>query len=131
MLTDKYFWLAQPSSILNNYDWITGYVFAGLVALGLITWLVRKFFTSHPVGKKLLNKWANAFFWTGIIGVIWFGFRFEAVPIFSKRIWAAGVILLGLIWVGFVLWYFFRRFFAEKREYDYNTVKNKYIPGQK
>jgi hypothetical protein len=131
MLKDYYFWFAQPSTVLNDYDWMAGYVFVGALVLSVIGWLVRKFFISHPVIKKLINKWAMALFWVGVVGLIWFGFRFEAVPIFSKRVWAGAIIAGGLIWLGFVKWYLIKSFRTEKQAYDYNAVKSKYMPGQR
>jgi hypothetical protein len=127
MLTDYYFWFAQPSTILNSYDKVVGYVFAGLVVLAVLIWIFRRLLIKHPVVKKLINREANAIFWTGLLGVIWFGFRYEAVPIFSKRLWAGLIIIMGLIWLGFIKWYWLKRFKREKQEYDYNQVKNKYI----
>ncbi|HYC79457.1 MAG TPA: hypothetical protein VEC17_00330 [Candidatus Binatia bacterium] len=127
MLNDYFFWFAQPASTLNNYDLAAGYIFAGLVVLSIIGWLVNKFVVKHPITKKLINKWATALFWIGLIGLIWFGFRYQAIPIFSKRIWAGGIIVLGLVWLGFVKWYFVKHYFQEKRDYDYNAVKTKYM----
>ena len=127
MLTDYYFWFAQPSTVLTDYDWYGGYFFGGLVALSILVWLANKLFVRHEVTKKLLSRYANAIFWFGILGAIWFAFRYQSIPIFSKRIVAGGVILIGIVWLGFITWYFIRKFFKEKREYDYNQVKNKYI----
>jgi hypothetical protein len=131
MLTDYYFWFAQPSSILNTYDWVAGYIFVGFLALSIIASIISKLFVTHPVVKKLMSKWYNALLWSGIIGLIWFGFRYEAVPIFSKRAWGGGALILALVWLGFVKWYLVRHFLNEKREYDYNSVKSKYIPNGK
>lgn len=127
MLTDYFFWFAQPSSILNSYDWALGYFFAGLFVLGILVWFVNKFFVVHPVIKKLLDRYYSAVFWIGLMGLIWFGFRYEVVPIFSKRAFAGTVILIGLIWLGWIKWYLAFKFLKEKQEYDYTQVKNKYI----
>jgi hypothetical protein len=126
MFKDYFFWFAQPSSVLNDYDWGVGYFFAGLLVLSIIIWVIN-YFVKHPVTKKLLNRYATALFWFGVVGLIWFGFRYQAIPIFSKRIFAGSVIVLGIVWLGFVKWYFVRRYFPEKREYDYNQLKSKYI----
>jgi cellulose synthase/poly-beta-1,6-N-acetylglucosamine synthase-like glycosyltransferase len=127
MLTDYFFWFAQPATQLNNYDWAAAYIFAGLLVLSILGGLVNKFFIKHPIVKKLVSKWTAALLWTGIIGLIWFGFRFQAIPIFSKRFWAGAIMVMGLVWLGFVKWYLVKHFFGEKRDYDYNAVKSKYI----
>jgi hypothetical protein len=130
-MTEYFFWFAQPSSVLNTYDWVFGYIFAGLTALGIIVWLANKFLARHPVIKKLMGRYATAVFWIGLVGLLWFGLRYEAVPIFSKRVFAGGIMAIGLIWLGFVKWYFVSKFFREKREHDYNQVKSRYMPGKK
>jgi uncharacterized membrane protein (DUF485 family) len=127
MLTEYFFWFAQPSSILNNYDWAAGYFFAGLTVLGVLVWMVSKFFVKHVIIKKLLNRYASAAFWLGLVGLIWFGFRYETVPIFSKRVFAGSILLIGLIWFGWIKSYLFFKFRKEKQEYDYLQVKNRYI----
>lgn len=127
MLKDYYFWFAQPSTLLNNYDWGVGYFFAAILALGIIVWVIAKFFISHPVTEKLLRRYSNALIWFGVVGLLWFGFRYQAAPIFSKRIFAGIIILGGIIWLGFIKYYFVAKFFKEKKEFDYNVVKNRYI----
>jgi hypothetical protein len=131
MLTEYFFWFAQPSIALGNYDWFAGYFFAALVALSIIVWLVKKFVAKHELVKKLLSRYGNALFWFGLVGLIWFGFRYEAVPVLSKRAFAGGIIVLGLIWLGWVKYYFVFKFFKEKQEYDYGVVKSKYLPGKR
>lgn len=131
MLTDYNFWFAQPSSLLNKYDWALGYMFGGMVALSIILWLVKKFFVTHPVVQHLIQRTVNSLFWMGLIGAVWFGFRYQIIPILSKRVVAGGIILIWLIWVGFIKYYFWFRFFKDKQEYDYTQVKNKYITQKK
>lgn len=131
MFNDYYFWFSQPSTILNSFDLVLGYVFAGLVVLSVIAWLLKKFYFSHPVVRKLVGRFGNAMLWTGLIGLVWFGFRYEAVPIFSRRMWAALIVLSGVIWIGFIKWYMFSKFRKEKQDFDYASVKSKYIPGKR
>ncbi len=131
MLTDYFFWFAQPSTVLSNYDFVLGYIFAGFVALSLILWLVKKFFIQHPVTQRLVARTANAMFWMGVVGLIWFSFRYQAIPILSKRFLAALVILIWLVWIGNIKLYFWRRYFPEKQEYDNLQLKNKYINPKK
>lgn len=127
-LKDYFFWFAQPQTVLNNYDWLFAYIFAALILLGIILWLAKKLFVRHIVIQKLLQKFVNVGIWMGLVGLIWLGFRYESVPIFAKRIFAGSILLVALVWIGFVKWYFFRHFFKEKKEYDYDQVKNKYMP---
>ncbi len=131
MLKDKFFWFAQPSSILNDYDWGAGYIFAGLIGLFILFWVVNKFAIKNPVLKKHVSRLGTAMLWVGILGGIWFGFRYEAVPLLSRRVVAGAIMLLGIIWFGILKWKFWTSFFKEKKEFEFEQVKNRYIPGSK
>jgi len=127
MPSEYFFWFAQPSSILNSYDRWAFYFFAAMVVLSIVTWMVRKFAVKHPVTKKLLDRYHSALFWFGAVGLVWFAFRYESVPIFSRRVFAGSIIVAGLVWVGFVKYYLLFKFRKEKQEYDAQLLKNKYI----
>lgn len=127
MLTEYFFWFIQPSAVLNTYDWWFAYIFAGLFLLSVIIWFTKKFLINHEITRKVSGRFANSFFWTGLIGLVWFSFRYQTVPIFSRRVFAGLTILLGAVWVGLILWYLFTKYPAEKRDYDYLQIKNKYI----
>jgi hypothetical protein len=131
MLTDYFFWFAQPSFTLSNYDWFAGYFFAALLALSIVVWAVKGFVAKHEVVKHLLGRYSNALFWFGVVGLVWFALRYEAVPLLSKRVFAGLIIAWGIIWLGFIKYYFVFRFFKDKEAYDYNQVKGKYISGNR
>lgn len=131
MLTDKYFWFAQPSSILNNYDWVAGYIFLGLIVASLVLWLTRMILIKHPIARKLLSRLMRMSYSMGIVGLLWFGFRYQNIPIFSKRIWAGIIILVILIWLFWIIKYAMFQFKLEKREHDDYLLRSKYLPNKK
>lgn len=130
MFKDYYFWFSQPASNLNKFDNLFSYIFLALAVLGLVLWAGR-FFSKHPVIKKLIGRFAVWSFSFGIIGLLWFAFRYENTPIFGKRFWVGLVFLVGMVWLGFILKYFLLRFFKDKKEHDDFQVKSKYMPAGK
>lgn len=130
MWKETYFWFIQPTSYLINYDRFFGYFFAGLTVAGLILWVLA-WYGKHPVVKKILNRVKNLFITIGVIGLIWFGFRYENTPIFAKRMWPGILGIIGLIWFGFVARYLIFDFAKEKREHDAELLKSKYLPKSK
>ncbi|OGE81877.1 MAG: hypothetical protein A3H72_00075 [Candidatus Doudnabacteria bacterium RIFCSPLOWO2_02_FULL_48_8] len=130
MITDYFFWFAQPSTYLDKWDFIFGYFFAALFVIGLVL-LIAKRFTKHEIVKKLLGRFASEELSMGLIGLIWFGLRYENTPIFGKRLWAGLIVLVMLVWAFFVFKYLLLRFRAEKKEYDDFQMKSKYLPGKK
>lgn len=130
MLNDYFFWFAQPSSVLNDFDWWSGYTAAAFVVVAVLI-LIVKLFIKHPVYNKALNRFRNLFLTMGVIALVWFGFRYETTPIFSKRMWLAMIVLATLVWFGFILKYLFLNFNAEKSEYEANLLNSKYMPKRK
>lgn len=130
MWKEKLFWFSQPSAVLNNYDSYFMWLFVALTVVGILM-KVGAAFSKHPVTRKLIQKFANAGLWMGIIGLFWYGFRYESTPIFAYRFWAGVIVLISLIWLVFVLKYLFTKFALEKRDYDKAQLNSRYIPGTK
>jgi len=129
--TDYNFWFKQPSLTLSGADIWAGYVFAGLFVLGVLAWLAGRFAVKHKVVAKLFSRIANWGIWIGILGIIWFGFRYQNIPIFSKRLWPGLVGLGGLFWLSYIANYAMFRFGRERTSYDQEVLRSRYIPGRK
>lgn len=128
-LKDYYFWFVQPPTILTQADKYFGYLFlAGLIlAIGLWAWSK---FIKHSVNKKLIKKFSSPILNLGISGLVWFGLRFENTPLFGQRYWAGLVMIVSLVWLGFVLKFLVFNYRTEKVEFEKESIKNKYIPGK-
>ena len=126
MTFDKFFWLVQPSSVLNNFDNTVGYFSAALIALSVLTWLAARF-VKHKVVKKALRKFFSLFLTTGLLGLLWFGLRYENTPIFGRRYWVIVLAALMVVWLAYVLRYLFTTFRAEKAEYDRQMINSRYL----
>lgn len=127
MSFDSFFWFSQPSSFLNIFDYITGWISVGLVGLALLLWLANKFFVKHEIVKKLLRKFINLCLTIGLIGLLWFGIRYENSPFLAKRFWIALVILSAVVWLLFIVKYLLANFRKEKAEYDRIKLNEKYM----
>jgi hypothetical protein len=129
-LFDSNLWFSQPPIILSHTDQYLGYFFTICVVLGIIIRIAKQF-AANRVKAKLLNKFFYFFLTTGVSGLIWYGLRYENVPIFSLRYWALFVLLLALIWLLLIVKYLVFKFRSEMHDYERDIVKNKYIPGSK
>jgi len=127
-LTDKFFWFTQPSSILSKNETLSGYVFAGFLVLSVILWLVNKFLLRNQVVIKLVQRFNNISLFFGIGGLIWFVFRYENTPIFARRYWMGLTIVIGLVWLLFVIKYLAFNFVKDLNEYKRELIKKKYMP---
>ena len=126
-MLDYNFWFNVPSLRLQTGDLVLGYIFAGITILGISIWIVRMF-VRHDIARKLLRKVFYLLFTIGLLGLFWFALRHENTPIFSTRYWVGLVFLAGLIWLGFAIKYFAFNFKRERREYDEEKLKKKYLP---
>ncbi|OGE79736.1 MAG: hypothetical protein A2660_01605 [Candidatus Doudnabacteria bacterium RIFCSPHIGHO2_01_FULL_45_18] len=129
-LTDYFFWFAQPSSFLSQQDYQIGFLFLGLLGLA-IAFRVAAFRSSHAVNRKLFSRFWNLMLTISLIGLLWFGMRYENTPIFAKRLWAGLTLAIGVIWLGFLIKYLLFNYGREKVDYEREQVKNRYIPGSR
>ncbi len=129
-MIDRFFWLAQPTTMLHVYDKWAIYLFAFLFIVGMVlAGAVR--FIRHPVIKKLVRKLVTKDLTLGGVGLIWAGMRYENTPIFAKRFWAGLILLILIVWLLYIFRYLLFAFQREKSEYDEFQVKNKYMPRKK
>jgi hypothetical protein len=129
-LYDYYFWFTQPPTIFTHADKVFGDSFLACLILGIILAIAKRF-VSNEVVKKLINKFSSWFLYLGITGLVWLGLRYENTPILAERLWAGVIVLIGIIWLIFILKYLVFNFRSDKIQLDRETVKNKYIPGKK
>lgn len=127
---DYYFWFSNPSTILSFSDYLLAYIFAGSLVLSVALWVIRKL-SANPIVKKILNKFFSLFFSTGLTGLIWFAFRYENTQIFGKRLWAGLTLLIGLLWLLWILKYALLKFRTELLEYHQESIRSKYIPKKR
>lgn len=124
---DYYFWFSQPPTALTKLDLISGYLFAALFAMGIIL-LIAKRFIGHRVYARLVGKLIAKDLWVGSGGLIWFAMRYEHIPIFAKRFWAGILLLILALWVIWIAKYLAFNFWKEKKEFELNQLKSKYLP---
>jgi hypothetical protein len=125
---DYFFWFAQPSTILTQEDKILGIIFLAMLVVAIV-FRVLAWFAKNPVNKELYKKFWSLFFWTGLSGVIWLGIRYENTQLFGRRYWAGLTLLVGVIWLGFIVKYLAFNYRSKKMEYNKESIKNKYLPA--
>ncbi len=129
-LLDYYFWFSQPPTILTNADKSLGYLFLASLISSIILGFAKRLI-KHETKKKLASKIFYLLFTLGLSGLIWYGIRYENTPILANRYWAGLVLILGLIWVLFIIKYLIFNFPKELKEYNHEVLKNKYLPSSK
>ncbi|HEX9502916.1 MAG TPA: hypothetical protein VF974_01155 [Patescibacteria group bacterium] len=126
-LFDYYFWFAQPPTILEQADKYLGYIFAGLLVLA-ITFILLKKLSNNSINRGLFQKFWYLTLSTAIMGIVWLGIRYENTQIFGRRYWAGITLLIGIVWLLFIVKYLIFDYRRLKNEYEKEQVKNKYLP---
>jgi hypothetical protein len=129
-LTDYYFWFTQPTAVLIKADKFLAGTFAILVILAIIVWLLV-FFIKHEIIKNLVQRIMYLSLTIGLSGLFWFVLRYENTPIFSNRYWAGLILVLGIIWLVFILKFVLFNLSQAIGEYDHEILKKKYLPNSR
>jgi hypothetical protein len=130
MWNESYFWFTPPGTILSNFDYYFLWAFLALTVIGIVLKVVDRFI-NHAIYRKLISKKSNLSLTIGLIGLSWFGLRYENTPIFSNRYWVLVIAISLLVWLGFILKYYFTTYRTEKREFDRSVINNRYIPTRR
>lgn len=129
-LLDYYFWFTQPAAVLIKADKFLAEVFAILAILAIVVWLLT-FLIKHEIIKNLVKRIMYLSLTIGLSGLFWFLLRYENTPIFASRYWAGLVIVIGLVWSGFILKFVLFNLRQTKAEYDRELLKKKYLPNNR
>lgn len=126
-LTNYYFWFTQPSSFLSPEDRMFFYVFVGIAVLAILFRVAARLVQHHINRKLLMRLWYLAFS-VGLSGLIWYGMRYENTYIFARRYWAGLTLLVGIVWLLFIIKYLVFQYRGEKTDYEKELVRRKYLP---
>ncbi|MBI4054067.1 MAG: hypothetical protein HY397_01925 [Candidatus Doudnabacteria bacterium] len=77
--------------------------------------------------KKLFSRLLMGFSSFGIIGLVWSGLRYLAIPYLGLRFVAALIIATFLLWFLFVLKYLLFQYSTEQSEWAQAQLKKRYL----
>ncbi|HVY67995.1 MAG TPA: hypothetical protein VHA30_03840, partial [Patescibacteria group bacterium] len=83
-----------------------------------------------PVDGMVRNRLFRLLLTVGLCEVAWFGARYENVSFFGSHFLALLILLIGLVWFGFIAKYFIKGYASEKSGYTKEQMKLKYLPKQ-
>ena len=109
----------------HRVDWAVLYFGGALVLIWLIIWVVTR--KASPVNKELWRKIGRLTLTIGLLEAFWFGLRYEGAQWFGTRATAAAFVVIGLIWLGFIIKYYFSMHRVKKRAWEKEQIKLKYL----
>lgn len=125
----KTFLLSFPPSLTRG-DWIM-FAFFGLLFLKSAAFRLLAVPSKNAVVSKLGRKNAGGSLSFAIIGAIWAGMRYLEIPYLGTRLAGMIVLVSFAIWAAFVLKYLVMNYSLEKRQWEQNQIKLRYLNGSK
>lgn len=114
--------------IVERVDYGFLYFSLGLLVLGLVAWLFkRRYKRANPLLAGFFARLVNLFTTVGILGVLWFGVRYEAVRWLGTHFAFLLILLVALVWLGFILKYRLLVYPKERQKAEKEAIKNKYL----
>ena len=97
-----------------------------LLALGVAAAVYKKGIKNRLL-KEYLSGWVAMFITIGIFGLIWYGLRYELIPIFATRFWALLIFVWGLIWTILLIINYFRKYKPAVENFHKELERQKYM----
>ncbi len=110
------------------FVWVAGAIFLlGLVA-GLFLYLRHEALFPVPVVRRVAQPAAVTSIVIGSLGLLFTIFALLQVPLLSSRFWLAGLLLAGLVGIGYLVYYLIFRLPARLQGYQQAQVRQRYLP---
>ena len=81
-----------------------------------------------PADKRIRNRFYNLFLTIGLLEIAWYGARYEYIKFFGSHFVALLFLLIGLVWLIFIIADMAKRYRIERTEWEKEQVKLKYLP---
>lgn len=130
-LWDKTYLFGPNPIELSRSDWGFFWLAVGFVLFSLIAKVLAIKSESESPDKLLRNRFFHLFLTVGILLLLWSGMRFENIPWLSTRLLALLLLFLWLLWLAFIARYLFSSFRVQKKAWEAELLKRKYLTGKK
>ncbi len=100
---------------------------AVLVLLAVV-FKIAAVLSPNPVDKNLRVRFYHLFLTVGVCELVWFLCRFQNARFFGTPFVAWTIVLVGLIWLGFIVTSMVRSYGVQKVNWDKEQLKARYLP---
>lgn len=125
-LSPQYFFQINRVLIAEGDKW---FFVAGIVLVIMaIVFKLGALYAPDSVNRKYRQKFFSLLLSIGLAEMVWYGARVQNVSFFGTHFTAWLVVLIGLVWLAVLMVKMFRHFGKEKRAWDKEQVRLKYLP---
>jgi hypothetical protein len=97
-----------------------------LVVLSGIVYISKRT-SKDALQRGLAARWFHVTFWTGLLGLVWAGLRYETIEYLSANAIVVLIFVAGAVWAICVASYQLTTYRQLRAEYDREQQKNKYL----
>jgi len=120
--------LLPPPTFDPLFIFVAGVEFGGALVLSFILFVLAKKKHEKIFWAKAAPKLGHLLAWYGVLGLLNLWLAYEQVYLWGARFWLLALFLGALIWLGFILFYIFRKMPKEKEAYEEKERIRKYLP---
>lgn len=122
----KYIFGPNPV-VFSRSDYVFFYAAAAFVVIAIIAKvLTLRTDTGNPI-RKLWDRFYHLLLTTGLLMLLWAGARYENIPWIGTHFVVLVLLLIAAVWLGFILWYRLLHFPHERRHFQEESTKQKYL----
>ncbi len=111
---------------LERVDTVFAVIAALLIVVAIAT-RIYMYFEKHIVRYQLFSRVWRLCLTVGLLGAVWYGARYQLVGWFGTHLAFILLLLVGLVWAGYILKYYLRSYKKEKTHWDHKQLKDKYL----
>ena len=126
-LWNKTYLLGPNPLELQRSDQSFFIVSLAFILIGLLTKIVSYQSDVGSPKKLLLSRFFHVFLTSGTLILLWFGSRFENIPMLSTHIVVLLLFVIWIVWLIFIAKYFFKEYRVKQRLWEEEKVKRKYL----
>lgn len=120
------FWFGIDRARLHLTDRIILFGGAALVVSGIVILIVR-FISNNHLLKPYFAKLTSVLLTIGILEMLWFLLRTQYVNALGTRFTAAGILLVGMLWLIGPIRYLLTQYKTDYELYERQKQKEKYL----
>lgn len=125
-LWDKTYLFGAPAVLVRS-DKIFFGIAVGMVVLAIVAKIVVWHSESGRPKKFFMNRIFHLLFTIGLLLLMWYGARVEQIPWISAHFTALVVLVIFLVWLGFIARYYWRDYRNLERIWAEEKIKQKYL----
>ena len=100
----------------------------GIFVVLAVIFKLAAIYAPTPIDLKYRQKFYKLFLSIGISEVIWFAARYYFIRFFGNHFVALVILLIGAVWLGFIVASLIKCYKPEKSAWEKEQVKLKYLP---